>query len=105
MPLLANNQKFKIMFSFRTTPLEQQSDLLLKGGKLGILCNQTAWHPETGEYLFETYAKKGNLKRVFVPEHGLFGELQDQVKLEKTGIYNNVCPDVEFISFYCFPFL
>lgn len=88
------------MFSFRTTPLEQQSDLLLKGGKLGILCNQTAWHPETGEYLFETYAKKGNLKRVFVPEHGLFGELQDQVKLEKTGIYNNICPDVEFISLY-----
>ena len=88
------------MFSFRTTPLEQQSDLLLKGGKLGILCNQTAWHPETGEYLFETYARKGNLKRVFVPEHGLFGELQDQVKLEKTDIYNNICPDVEFISLY-----
>ena len=88
------------MFSFRTTPLEQQSDLLLKGGKIGILCNQTAWHTETGEYLFETYAKKGNLKRVFVPEHGLFGELQDQVKLEKTEIYNNICPDVEFISLY-----
>ena len=88
------------MFSFRTTPLEMQSDLLLKGGKLGILCNQTAWHPETGEYLFETYAKKGNLKRVFIPEHGLFGELQDQVKLEQTDIYNNVCSDVEFISLY-----
>ena len=88
------------MFSFRTTPLEMQSDLLLKGGKIGILCNQTAWHPETGEYLFETYAKKGNLKRVFIPEHGLFGELQDQVKLEQTDIYNNICSDVEFISLY-----
>ena len=88
------------MFSFRTTPLEQQPDLLLKGGNLGILCNQTAWHPETGEYLFETYAKKGNLKRVFIPEHGLFGELQDQVKLDTTEAYNNICKDVEFVSLY-----
>ena len=88
------------MFSFRTTPLEQQPDLLLKGGNLGILCNQTAWHPETGEYLFETYAKKSNLKRVFIPEHGLFGELQDQVKLDTTEAYNNICKDVEFVSLY-----
>ena len=88
------------MFSFRTTPLHQQPDLLLRGGKLGILCNQTAWHPETGEYIFETYAKRGNLKRVFVPEHGLFGELQDQVKLERTDAYNNICAGVEFVSLY-----
>ena len=78
------------MFSFRTTPIQQQPDLILKGGKIGVLCNQTAWHPETGEYIFETYAKKGNLKRVFIPEHGLFGELQDQVKLDETSVYANL---------------
>ena len=73
------------MFSFRTTPLLEQPDLVLKGGKLGLLCNQAAWNPEYGEYLFETLYKKGLLKRVFMPEHGLFGELQDQVKLDKIG--------------------
>ena len=97
--------KGKKMFSFRTTPLSQQPDLILKGGKIGILCNQTAWHPETGEYLFETYAKKGNLKRVFIPEHGLFGELQDQVKLNETSVYSNILPkasdeEIEFVSLY-----
>ena len=71
------------MFSFRTTPIWDQPDLVLKSGKVGILCNQTAWHPENGEYIFETFYKKGNLKRVFMPEHGLFAELQDQQKLDK----------------------
>lgn len=94
------------MFSFRTTPLFDQPDLVLKNGRIGILCNQTAWHPETGEYLFETLAKKRVLKRIFMPEHGLFGELQDQVKLDETKEYENLrrnipgMESVEFISLY-----
>jgi len=75
------------MFSFRTSSLLQQEDLVLHKGKLGVLCNQTAWDPEKGEYLFETLAKRGVLKRVFTPEHGLFGELQDQVKMNETDVY------------------
>lgn len=89
------------MFSFRTTPLEEQGDLVLRNGKLGLLCNQTAWHPESGEYLFETLARRGNLKRVFTPEHGLFSELQDQVKLDEGGAYGNLgLKNVEFVSLY-----
>lgn len=89
------------MFSFRTTPLLEQPDLVLKSGKLALLCNQTAWHPDTGEYLFETLYKRGILKRVFMPEHGLFGELQDQVKLDKTDVYNTLGIDnCEFVSLY-----
>lgn len=94
------------MFSFRTTPLLDQPDLVLKNGRLGLLCNQTAWHPETGEYLFETLARKGVLKRIFMPEHGLFGELQDQVKLDRTHAYEPLrkaipgLEPVEFISLY-----
>lgn len=89
------------MFSFRTTPLLEQPDLVLRGGRLGLLCNQAAWHPEYGEYLFETLYKKGLLKRVFMPEHGLFGELQDQVKLDKTDAYNNLeYNECEFVSLY-----
>jgi Uncharacterized protein conserved in bacteria len=95
------------MFSFRTTPIDEQEDIVLKGGKLGIICNQTAWHPEWGEYLFEHISKYYNLKRVFTPEHGLFGELQDQVKLDITTEYNNLNlynkesgEPVEFVSLY-----
>ena len=89
------------MFSFRTTPLEEQGDLVLRNGKLGLLCNHTAWHPESGEYLFETLSRRGNLKRVFTPEHGLFSELQDQVKLDESKVYGNLgLKDVEFVSLY-----
>lgn len=89
------------MFSFRTTPLLEQPDMVLKSGKVAILCNQTAWHPGNGEYLFETLYSRGILKRVFTPEHGLFGELQDQAKLDKTDVYNNLgMQDCEFVSLY-----
>ena len=89
------------MFSFRTTSIFEQPDLLLNKGNVGILCNQTAWHPETGEYLFESFYKRGNLKRIFAPEHGLFAELQDQVKLDETDVYNNLgLTGVEFVSLY-----
>lgn len=89
------------MFSFRTTPLTEQPDMVLKSGKVGLLCNHTAWHPDTGEYLFETLNKKGILRKVFMPEHGLFGELQDQVKLDNTDAYKKLGLDnCEFVSLY-----
>jgi uncharacterized protein YbbC (DUF1343 family) len=89
------------MFSYRTTPLLEQPDTVLKSGRVAVLCNQTAWHPENGEYIFETLYSRGVLKRVFTPEHGLFGELQDQVKLDKTEIYNNLGMEgCEFVSLY-----
>lgn len=59
------------MFSFRTTPLDQQGDIILTKGRVGVVCNQVAWNPEKGEYLFETLHKKGNLRGVFVPSEEL----------------------------------
>lgn len=67
------------MFSFRTTPFFEQSDNVLSGGRVAVLCNQSAWHPETGEYLFETLARRGNLVRIFTPEHSLYGKLAEGV--------------------------
>ncbi|MDY2650092.1 MAG: DUF1343 domain-containing protein, partial [Candidatus Egerieousia sp.] len=59
------------MFSFRTTPIDKQTDnLFVKGGRIGALCNQTAWHPEYGEYLFEFLSKRYNLIRLFTPCEG-----------------------------------
>ncbi|AGY53847.1 hypothetical protein BRDCF_p1220 [Bacteroidales bacterium CF] len=89
------------MFSFRTTSLLEQPDNVLRNGRLGILCNQVAWQPDKGEYLFETLYKRGRLKRVFTPEHGLFGELQDQVTLDDTEVYGKLgLEGCEFVSLY-----
>ena len=66
---------FVIMFSFRTTPLLAQEDQVLRKGRLAVLCNQVAWHPDTGEYLFESLARRGNLVRIFTPEHALYGTM------------------------------
>lgn len=89
------------MFSFRTTALEEQGDIVLKSGRIGLLCNQVSWHPDKGEYLFESLYRRGNLKRIFMPEHGLFGELQDQVKLDKTSAYDGLeLENCEFVSLY-----
>jgi len=88
-------------FFFSQTPVWEDSDPVLKSGRVGLLCNQTAWHPETGEYLFETLWRRGVLKRVFLPEHGLFGELQDQEKLDSHGLYTELgFKGCEFVSLY-----
>jgi uncharacterized protein YbbC (DUF1343 family) len=89
----------KVFFS--AAPLEEQAAKELRGGRIGLLCNQAAWHPETGEYLFETLARRGALRRIFMPEHGLFGELQDQVALENAGVYGGpALGDCEMVSLY-----
>lgn len=77
-----------------------RNDIIPKGSRAGLLCNQTAWHRSSGNYLFESLAKRGVLKKVFIPEHGLFAELQDQEKLSDTSIYRNFSGSVEWITLY-----
>src|SRR5690606_40774037 len=77
-----------------------RNDIIPKGSRTGLLCNQTAWHRSSGNYLFESLAKRGVLKKVFIPEHGLFAELQDQEKLSDTSIYRNFSGTVEWITLY-----
>ena len=73
------------MFSFRTTPIDKQTDnLFVKGGRIGALCNQTAWHPEYGEYLFEFLSKRYNLIRLFTPCEG-FSLLPDLTAPARTA--------------------
>lgn len=68
------------MFSFRTSPLFDQDDRILSEGRLAVICNQAAWHPDTGEYLFETLYKKGNLCRILMPQHSFYGPVNDEVE-------------------------
>lgn len=50
----------------------------LSGCKAAILTNQSAFGYE-GKYHYQTYSEIFDLKTIFLPEHGLFAELQDQV--------------------------
>lgn len=66
----------------------------------GLLCNQTSWSFCENQYLFEILNQKKLLKRVFLPEHGLFAELQDQIALDNGNIYHSLVSEPEFVSLY-----
>ena len=53
------------MFSFRTTSLIEQEDVVLHKGRVGVFCDQSAWDPESGKYLFDILSERGNLKKLF----------------------------------------
>ena len=60
------------MFSFRTTPIEDQLDHALTEGRVSVFCTQNCWNPSTGEYLYETLRSRGNLEKVAMPSGGEF---------------------------------
>ncbi len=74
--------------------------LLKNSEAIALLCNQAGWNMDERKYTFQWMAGQRRLKTVFIPEHGLFGELQDQVKLNDTSLYQQLAPGVEWISLY-----
>ncbi|MCQ2154117.1 MAG: DUF1343 domain-containing protein [Bacteroidales bacterium] len=56
------------MFSFRTTPIADQPDRGLNEGRVGCLCTANCWNPDTEEYLYDIFRKRGNLAVVFAPQ-------------------------------------
>lgn len=79
---------------------ESLYQLLQKSESTGLLCNQSCWDTEIQEYTFNVLSAHARLTHVFIPEHGLFGELQDQVKLDDTSIYKTIDSSVKWISLY-----
>jgi len=55
------------MFSFRTTPLEDQMDKALMGGKVGCFCTQNCWDTVHDRYMYQLFSERGNLDVVFQP--------------------------------------
>ena len=55
------------MFSFRTTPLEDQLDKALLYGKVGCFCTQNCWDTAKGRWMYEIFHDRGNLAMVFNP--------------------------------------
>lgn len=77
-----------------------RTDESLQEGRLGLLCNHAAFCLATGRYLWDALAERGRLCRLFVPEHGLFAELQDQVPLAATETYEGLGLGAEIVSLY-----
>ncbi|AXE20063.1 DUF1343 domain-containing protein [Runella rosea] len=76
--------------------LLQQQD----AARIGLFCNQTAFVFEKRKYLLELLSESKALKTVFVPEHGLFSELQDQEPVETLELYRRLAEQVKFVSLY-----
>lgn len=56
------------MFSFRTTPLEEQLDKSLQEGSVACFCTQNCWDTEHGRYMYDIFSSRGNLKAIFSPQ-------------------------------------
>lgn len=56
------------MFSFRTSPVQDQMDRALQDGRVGVICTPNCWNAVTGRYLYEDFKERGNLAKVFMPE-------------------------------------
>ena len=57
------------MFSFRTTPLEDQLDRALTDGNVGCFCTQNCWDTGRERYMTDIFRERGNLRAVFSPEN------------------------------------
>lgn len=55
------------MFSFRTTPIEDQVDKALMDGTVGVFCTQNCWDPAKGRYVYDIFRERGNLGKIFIP--------------------------------------
>ncbi|TGM95767.1 DUF1343 domain-containing protein [Leptospira yasudae] len=79
-----------------TGRMNHKIEKLLRVSRIGMVTNQSAFGPN-GEYHFQTLRKRYDLKKIFLPEHGLFAELQDQVSGSNLKY---VLDGVEFINLY-----
>lgn len=55
------------MFSFRTTPMEDQLDRALLDGRVGCFCTPNCWDPRRERYMHEIFAERRNLVVHFHP--------------------------------------
>lgn len=65
------------MFSFRTTPLENQLDKALRDGRVGVFASPAGWDPQRG-YTWDIFSSRGNLAELMLPQ----GELEAHIDFD-----------------------
>lgn len=83
------------MFSFRTTPISEQLDRALIDGRVAVFCNQNCWNPVTGEYLYDMFARRGNLSVVFCPQDGELGPEESHIEFDMDEVLKSSAVVVE----------
>jgi len=74
------------MFSFRTTPLEEQHDKALWEGNVACFCTQNCWDTERGRYLYDMFRERGNLKVIFSPRDTELTPLTNHIDIIESEI-------------------
>lgn len=77
-------------------PVDRLLDVLPREMRIGLLANQVSFSFAKNRYSFEEIT---GLERVFLPEHGLFAELQDQIPIDSVSPYRFL-RDVQWVSLY-----
>lgn len=77
-------------------PVDRLLDVLPREMRIGLLANQVSFSFARNRYSFEVIP---GLERVFLPEHGLFAELQDQIPIDSVSPYRFL-RDVQWVSLY-----
>jgi uncharacterized protein YbbC (DUF1343 family) len=75
--------KVKLMFSFRTTALEDQLDKALLDGKVGCFCTQNCWDTARGRYMYDLFSERGNLAAVLRPRDAELTPETNHIAFEK----------------------
>ena len=70
------------MFSFRTTPIEEQLDKALLEGKVGVFCTQSAWDAGSGRPLHAIFRERGNLEALFCPDEAELGADESHIEFD-----------------------
>lgn len=70
------------MFSFRTTPLEDQLDKSLMEGKVACFCTQNCWDTEKGRYMYDIFSSRGNLQHIFSPRDTELTPLTNHIEID-----------------------
>lgn len=74
------------MFSFRTTPIENQLDKALIDEKVAVFCNQNCWDPSRGRYLYDIFRSRGNLEITFCPSEAELSSEESHIEFDVTKL-------------------
>jgi len=74
------------MFSFRTSPIEEQLDRALIEGPVSVFCTQNCWNPVKGEYLYEIFRRRGNLVKVLMPGYGELSPVTGHIDFDQSDL-------------------
>lgn len=93
------------MFSFRTTPIEDQLDRALLEGKVGVFCTPACWDAGKSAYLYDIFRRRGNLECIFLPgEESVPGTAHISFDIEEIKGLDALVVEIQDAGSRYFPF-